>query len=118
MPLLAYGAIDDELEILYGCMVVQTVGVLAFFFLSFMESITITSAHNMLDPRFKRLKCVIDFLGHDKAKLLIAKYDNKILIPLLLKCSYFLNLDVGKYLYFNCRWPIKTFLFNFKCRGK
>jgi hypothetical protein len=59
-----------------------------------MESITITSAHNMLDPRFKRLKCVIGFLGHDKVKLLVAIYDNKILILLLVKCSYFLNFDV------------------------
>jgi hypothetical protein len=74
-------------------MAIQTMGVLAPF-LSFMESITTTSAHNMLDPRLKGLKCVIDFLGHDKAKLLVAKYDNKILILLLVKCSYFLNPNV------------------------
>jgi len=24
----------------------------------------------MLDPRFNELKCMIDFLGHDKVKLL------------------------------------------------
>jgi hypothetical protein len=30
----------------------------------------------MLDSRFKGLKCVIDFLGHDKAKLLVIKYDS------------------------------------------
>ncbi len=93
MPLLAYGAIDDKLEILYGCMVVQTVCVSAIF-LSFMESVTITTIHNMLDSRFKGLKCFIDFRGHDKAKLLVVEYDNKILIPLLVKCSYFLNPDV------------------------
>jgi hypothetical protein len=40
----------------------------------------------MLDLRFKGLKCVIDFFGHDKAKLLAIKYDNKILIPLIVKC--------------------------------
>jgi hypothetical protein len=45
-------------------------------------------------PEVQRLKCVIDFLGHDKAKLLVAKYDNKILILLLVKCSHFLNPDV------------------------
>jgi hypothetical protein len=69
------------------------------FLLLFMKSITTTGVHNMLalmlELRFKRLKCVIDFLGHDKAKLLVVKYDNKILIPLLVKCSHFLNLDVA-----------------------
>ncbi len=67
---LAYGTIDDE--ILYGHMVVEKVGVLAPF-LSFLESITTIGVHNnlapMLDSRFKGLKCVIDFLGHDKATL-------------------------------------------------
>jgi hypothetical protein len=72
VPPLAYGTIDDELEILYGHMIVKKVGVLAPF-LSFLESITIIGAHNklalMLNSRFKGLKCVIDFFGHDKAKL-------------------------------------------------
>jgi hypothetical protein len=60
-----------------------------------MESITTIGVHNtlalMLDPRFKGLKCVIDFFNHDKAKLLVVEYDNKILILLIMKCSYFLN---------------------------
>jgi hypothetical protein len=51
-----------------------------------MEFVTTIGANNMLalmlDLKFKGLKCVIDFLGHDKAKLLAAKYDSKILIPL------------------------------------
>jgi len=72
VPPLAYGTIDDELEILYGHMVVEKVGVLAPF-LSFLESITTIGVHDrlalMLDSRFKGLKCVIDFLGHGKAKL-------------------------------------------------
>jgi hypothetical protein len=63
-----------------------------------MESITTTSVHNMYGPnvglRFKGLKCVIGFLGHDKVKLLVVKYDNQILIPLLVKYNHFLNLDV------------------------
>jgi hypothetical protein len=29
------------------------------------------------------LKCVIDFFGYEKAKLLAIEYDNKILIPCL-----------------------------------
>jgi len=33
VPPLAYGAIDDELEILYGCMVAKTMGVLALLFI-------------------------------------------------------------------------------------
>ncbi len=84
MPPFAYDAIDDELEILYGHMATKTLGVLAHF-LSFMEFVMTIGAHNMLalmlDLKFKGLKCVIDFLGHDKAKLLTTKYDSKILIP-------------------------------------
>jgi hypothetical protein len=68
-----------------------------------MESITTTSVHNMygpnVGPRFKGLKCIIGFLGHDKVKLLVVKYDSKILIPLLVKYNHFLNLDVvGTYI--------------------
>jgi len=98
VPLLTYDAIDDELKILYGHMATKTMGVLAHF-LSFMEYVTTIGAHNMLalmlDLRFKRLKCVIDFLGYNKAKFLAIEYDNKILIPLLVKCSHFLKLDVA-----------------------
>jgi hypothetical protein len=39
--------------------------------------------------------CHVDFFGHDKAKLLTTKYDNKPLIPLLMKCSHFLNPHVA-----------------------
>ncbi len=97
MPPLAYDAIDDELEILYRHMVAKKMGVLAHF-LSFMEFVTPIGAHNMLalmlDLRFKGLKCVIDFLGHDKVELLV-EYHKKILIPLLVKCNRFLNPDVA-----------------------
>jgi hypothetical protein len=79
-------------------MAVKALGVLAHF-LSFMEFVTTISAHNMLalmlDLKFKGLKCVIDFLGHDKVKLLVVEYDSKILIPLLVKCNHFLNPDVA-----------------------
>jgi hypothetical protein len=44
----------------------------------------------------KARMCHVDFLGHDKTKLLVTKYDNKTLIPLFMKCSHFLNpLVVG-----------------------
>jgi hypothetical protein len=47
VPPFAYGAIDDELEIVYGHMTIETLDLLAPF-LSFMDSITTTCAHNML----------------------------------------------------------------------
>ncbi len=47
MPPFAYGAIDDEIEIVYGHMTIETLDLLAPF-LSFMDSITTTCAHNML----------------------------------------------------------------------
>jgi len=70
MPLLVYGVIDDELEILYKHMAIHRLGVLACF-LSFLETFAIVaSVHNMLvlmlDPRFKGLKYVIGFFGHEK----------------------------------------------------
>jgi hypothetical protein len=57
------------------------------FCLSFIEFITTMGVHNMLalvlELRFKGLKCVIDFLGHDKAKLLVVEYDSKTRSPCL-----------------------------------
>jgi len=55
-------------------MAIEIMHVLAPF-LSSLESIITTIAYNMLtlmlDMRFKGLKCVIDFLGHDKIKPLM-----------------------------------------------
>jgi hypothetical protein len=70
VPLLLYGVTDDELENLYRHMAIHKLGVLAYF-LSFLETFAIaTNVHNMLvlmlDPRFKGLKYVIDFFGHEK----------------------------------------------------
>jgi hypothetical protein len=98
VPFLPYGTIDDDLKVLYGHMAIEIVGVLAPF-LSSLEFVITTSAYNMLtlmlDLRFKGLKCVIDFLDHDKTKLLmIIKYDKKIMIPLLVKYNHFLNPHV------------------------
>jgi hypothetical protein len=62
-------------------------------FLWFLKTITIASVHNilalMLNPRFKWLKCIIDFFGHEKVKLVVVKYD--------MKCSHFLNLHDVKF---------------------
>jgi hypothetical protein len=100
VPLLTYGAIDDELKILYGHMVTEIVGVLALL-LSFMEFVTTEGAHNMLafmlDLRFKGLKCVIKFFGHDKSKLLAVEYDNKILFPLLVKCVLKIQVQLVRF---------------------
>jgi hypothetical protein len=46
----------------------------------------------MLDLVFKRLKFVTDYLAHERAKLMAAKYDRKILLPMLGKYNQFLNL--------------------------
>jgi hypothetical protein len=74
VPSFPCGTIDDELEILYRRMAMEVVYVLAPF-LSSLEFFIIISVYNMLtlmlDPRFKGLKCVIGFLGHDKTKPLM-----------------------------------------------
>jgi len=74
VPPLPYGTINNELEIWNIRMAIEIMHVLAPF-LSSLESIITTIAYNMLtlmlDMRFKGLKCVIDFLGHDKIKPLM-----------------------------------------------
>jgi hypothetical protein len=56
----------------------------------FLDSFFIPNAHNMLtlmlDLVFKRLKFVMDYLAHEKAKLLATKYDRNFLLPMLVKC--------------------------------
>jgi len=45
--------------------------------------------HNMLvlmfDPRFKNTQLVTTFLGHENVIAIVAKYDQKLLFPLLTK---------------------------------
>jgi hypothetical protein len=65
-------------------------------FLRFSQQFVLKQAHNMLalmlDPRFKGLEYVIDYVGVAKAKQVVQEYDKKVLIPYLVKVHKFLNL--------------------------
>ncbi len=39
----------------------------------------------MLDPRYKSMHLLIIYLGHEVATILVANYDEQILLPLLLE---------------------------------
>jgi hypothetical protein len=48
----------------------------------------------MLDPRFKGLQCLSELVGKLPAQSLVQEYDNRVLLPLLVKVSQFLNPHV------------------------
>jgi len=65
-------------------------------FLAFSQSYIIAKAHNMLtimfDPRFKNIKIIWDFVGNSLALQVVAKYDVKIVYPLLVQAYFHLDL--------------------------
>ncbi|KAJ7538060.1 hypothetical protein O6H91_11G033100 [Diphasiastrum complanatum] len=86
------GDFDAELELLNARMK-DVVGVLEPF-LSCLVSFSARKAHNialMLDPRFKGLSLVRDYVGRDAAIQIVGEYDVKVLIPLLVTCFNRLN---------------------------
>ena len=60
----------------------------------FAVDFTHEKAHNMLslmlDPRYKGLLVIIDYLGRVKAMHIVAKYDQPVLVPLLINVSWLL----------------------------
>jgi hypothetical protein len=46
----------------------------------------------MLDPQFKGLEYMLQYVGVAKAKQVVQEYDTKVLIPYLIKVHKFLNL--------------------------
>jgi hypothetical protein len=64
-------------------------------FLAFFESYITTKAHNMLvimlDPHFKNMKVIPIFLSDSLTFQVVAKYDVKIVYPLLVQAYLHLN---------------------------
>ena len=44
----------------------------------------------MLDPRFKGLEVIVDYIGYEVTKQVVDDYDHKILVPLWLKFFHLL----------------------------
>ncbi len=47
----------------------------------------------MSDPRFKNMKLVAMFMGHQNATFVVIEYDEKLLMPLLMEANKFLMHD-------------------------
>ncbi len=68
------GEFDTKLEILYGKMVLEVINVLESF-LAFAMTFNATATHNMcvlqLNPRFKGLKCIMEYVARDKVATIV-----------------------------------------------
>jgi hypothetical protein len=96
VPPLQYGEFDQEIEILYGTMVIEIINEL-YLFLSFAESFSQEKAHNMvdlmLDSCFKGMDYIMDSISKDQVAILVQQYDELVVMPLLKVVMGFLNLD-------------------------
>jgi hypothetical protein len=45
----------------------------------------------ILDPMYKNLQCITNFVGKDKNKIIFFEYDKKIMIPMPKKTHQFLE---------------------------
>jgi len=45
----------------------------------------------MLDPRFKGMDCIMDYIGRDQPAILLQQYDELVVMPLLKVVMRFLN---------------------------
>jgi hypothetical protein len=81
---------DHELKEFEVCMKRQILEVLLPF-ISFLHAYDRKRGHNMLalmfDPRFKNMKLITIFLGRKNDVIIVAKYDQQLLLPLLTKTT-------------------------------
>lgn len=81
-----FGDFDSNLELSRRKMATEVVKTLLPF-LMFARTFCEEKAHNMLacvlDPHFKKLQCVIDYVGPKKAKAIGAQYNSQVLVPYL-----------------------------------
>jgi hypothetical protein len=72
------GEFDTKLKILYGRMVLEVINVLELF-LGFVMTFNVVFAHNMcalqLNPMFKRLQCIMEYVGWDRVATIVKEYD-------------------------------------------
>ena len=95
VPTLRYGQMDSELQLLYGRMAFEPIEVikpcLAFAVDFTCEKVLYIMLSLMLDPMYKGLQVIIDYVGREKAMHIVAEYDQLVLVPLLVKVSWLLN---------------------------
>jgi hypothetical protein len=73
----------------------KIINVLCHFW-GFVETFSQDRAHNMvalmLDPCFKNMDCIMDYISKDQATTLVQQYDDLIMMPLLKNVMGYLNL--------------------------
>jgi hypothetical protein len=76
-------------------MVVKIINVL-YLFLGFAKTFFQNIIHNMvvlmLDPCFKNMDCIMDYIGKDQATTLMEQYDDLIMMTLLKVVMGFFNI--------------------------
>lgn len=93
-PKLEAGNFESELEVLQARMMSEVINALAPF-LSFTVSYSPKHAHNMLalmlDPRYKGLSLVKDYVGRERALQVVSETDTNALLPCLVTVFKQLN---------------------------
>ncbi len=60
----------------------------------FLHTFDKRKGHNMLvlmfDPKFKSMRLITMFMGHENATIVVVEYDEKLLLPLLMEANKFL----------------------------
>ncbi len=84
----AFVFFNQELEVLV-CHMKQHVLDVMDLFLSFLREVEKKKDHNilalMLDPKFKSMRLVSIYMGHDNGAILVVAYDELVLLPLLME---------------------------------
>ncbi len=47
-----------------------------------------------IDPRFKHMQCITNFLGRDRSKVVVGEYDEKVIHVFLVKVNKTLDLVI------------------------
>jgi len=65
-------------------------------FFSFLHAFHMKMVHNMLvlmfDARLKSMRLIITFLTHENVAIIVAKYDQELLLPLVIKATKLLKI--------------------------
>lgn len=79
----------SKLQLLYDYMAFKSIEVIKSC-LAFAVHFTRKKAHNILllilDPMYKGLQMIIDYVEREKAMHIVIEYDQIVLVPLLVKC--------------------------------
>ncbi len=62
------------------------------FFVAFDESMAHNMLALMLESSYWGMQCIYEYIGLERTKVVVENYDNKVLVPMLVKVYHFLNV--------------------------